>query len=146
MMGQRPQPSFELMIRRCQLTETWQQLAAESDQLFLSLLDARLAPMPGLYDLLDALERAGLPKAIATSSSRALVDACLAAVRLAETVPVHSHRRGHCPRQAAPGDLLDRGPAFRRSPGRNDGLGGQPERLPGGGGGGGIYRGRAGRA
>ena len=73
MMGQRPQPSFELLIRRCQLTETWQQLAAESDHLFLSLLDARLAPMPGLYDLLDALERAGLPKAIATSSNRALV-------------------------------------------------------------------------
>jgi HAD superfamily hydrolase (TIGR01509 family) len=78
MMGQRPQPSFELLIRRCQLTETWQQLAAESDHLFLSLLDARLAPMPGLYDLLDALERAGLPKAIATSSNRALVDGCLA--------------------------------------------------------------------
>ena len=78
MMGQRPQPSFELMIRRFQLAETWQQLAAESDQLFLSLLDARLAPMPGLCDLLDALERAQLPKAIATSSNRALVGACLA--------------------------------------------------------------------
>jgi HAD superfamily hydrolase (TIGR01509 family) len=78
MMGQRPQPSFEAMICRCRLTETWEQLAAESDQLFLSLLDARLAPMPGLYELLDALERAGLPKAIATSSNRALVNACLA--------------------------------------------------------------------
>ena len=62
MMGQRPQPSFELMIRRFQLAETWQQLAAESDQLFLSLLDARLAPMPGLCDLLDALERAAAPQ------------------------------------------------------------------------------------
>ncbi len=77
MMGQRPQPSFELMIRHCHLAETWQQLAAESDQLFLSLLNDYLAPLPGLYDLLDALERAEIPKAIATSSSRGLVHACL---------------------------------------------------------------------
>jgi HAD superfamily hydrolase (TIGR01509 family) len=33
--------------------------------------------MPGLMELLDALERAGLPKAIATSSVPKLVDACL---------------------------------------------------------------------
>ena len=77
MMGQRPQPSFELMIRHCRLSETWQELAAESDQLFLSLLNDHLAPLPGLYDLLDALERAAIPKAIATSSNRALVYACL---------------------------------------------------------------------
>ncbi len=77
MMGRRPQPSFELMICRCHLTETWQQLAAESDQLFLSLLNDYLAPLPGLYDLLEALERAGIPKAIATSSNRELVHACL---------------------------------------------------------------------
>ena len=33
--------------------------------------------MPGLLELLDALERAGIPKAICTSSSRELVAACL---------------------------------------------------------------------
>ena len=77
MMGQRPQPAFELMIRYCHLAETWQQLAAESDQLFLGLLHDYLAPMPGLRELLAALERAGIPKAIATSSPRRLVDACL---------------------------------------------------------------------
>jgi HAD superfamily hydrolase (TIGR01509 family) len=33
--------------------------------------------MPGLLDLLDALEAAGIPKGIGTSSSRALVDALL---------------------------------------------------------------------
>ncbi len=77
MMGLRPQPGFEAMIRHCNLGDTWQQLAAESNQLFISLLNARLAPMPGLLELLDALERAGIPKAIATSSSRELVVACL---------------------------------------------------------------------
>ena len=77
MMGLPPQTSFEKMIRRCNLSDTWQELAAESNILFVSLLDEHLAPMPGLIDLLDALEAADIPKAIATSSARALLDACL---------------------------------------------------------------------
>ena len=77
MMGMQPQPSFEMMISRYHLSDTWQELAAESNRLFLDLLDGRLAMMPGLKELLDALERAGIPKAIGTSSSRELVAACL---------------------------------------------------------------------
>jgi len=77
MMGLRPQPTFETMIRYCKLEETWEPLAAESNELFMSILDDFLAPMPGLLKLLDALEQAGFPKAIGTSSSRQLVDACL---------------------------------------------------------------------
>lgn len=77
MMGLRPQPAFELVIRECHLTESWQELAAESNRLFLELLDDRLRPMPGLMTLLDALEKAGIPKAIGTSSGRELVNACL---------------------------------------------------------------------
>jgi pseudouridine 5'-phosphatase len=77
MMGLTPQASFEIMIRRCNLNESWRELAAESNILFIGLLDRHLAPMPGLMDLLDALEAARIPKAIATSSSRALMDACL---------------------------------------------------------------------
>jgi HAD superfamily hydrolase (TIGR01509 family) len=77
MMGLTPQSSFEIMIRRCNLTDTWRELAAESNILFVSILDEHLAPMPGLIELLDALEAADMPKAIATSSVRALLDACL---------------------------------------------------------------------
>ncbi len=76
-MGMRPQPAFETIIRCCNLDDTWPAMVAESNRLFLELLDGRLAPMPGLLELLDALERAGIPKAIGTSSSRELVDACL---------------------------------------------------------------------
>jgi HAD superfamily hydrolase (TIGR01509 family) len=65
------------MIRYCNLKDTWQELAAESNQLFIEFFDFRSAPMPGLWKLLDALERAGIPKAIATSSRRELVDVCL---------------------------------------------------------------------
>jgi HAD superfamily hydrolase (TIGR01509 family) len=77
MMGLRPEPSFGVMIRYCGLPETWQELVAESNTLFVAMLGDYLAPMPGLLDLLGALERAGLPKAIATSSSYVLVEACL---------------------------------------------------------------------
>lgn len=84
MMGMRPQPSFERMIAHYGLTETWEELAEESNRIFLNLLDGRLAPMPGLMELLDALERAGIPKAICTSSTRELVAACLRPFRLAE--------------------------------------------------------------
>jgi HAD superfamily hydrolase (TIGR01509 family) len=78
MMGLPPRESFNVMIRRHGLTETWQALSAESNQIFLSLLEGHLAPMPGLLPLLDSLERAGLPAAIATSSPRELLTACLA--------------------------------------------------------------------
>ncbi|MBN2473493.1 MAG: HAD family phosphatase [Pirellulales bacterium] len=76
-MGMRPQPTFETMIRRLALDDTWEQLAAESNEIFLGLLDERLAPMPGLPELLDALEVAEIPKAIATSSDRELATAVL---------------------------------------------------------------------
>lgn len=76
-MGLRPQPTFELMIRWHKLDEPWQQLAVESNKIFVGMLDGRLAPMPGLLDLLAALEAAEIPKAIATSSSRELTEEVL---------------------------------------------------------------------
>lgn len=77
MMGLPPQASFEIMIHRCRLPDRWRELADESNKLFIDMLYERLAPMPGLIELLDALEAAGIPKAIATSSARAMLDACL---------------------------------------------------------------------
>jgi len=76
-MGLRPRPTFEAMIRWHKLDENWEEMAAESNRIFLGLLDEHLAPLPGLFDLLDALERSDVPKAIATSSDRRLVEACL---------------------------------------------------------------------
>lgn len=78
MMGLPPQPSFEVMIRYCGLSDTWQQLAAETAELFVQYLPDHLAPMPGLMKLLDTLEWVGIPKAIATSSRLQLVEPCLA--------------------------------------------------------------------
>jgi HAD superfamily hydrolase (TIGR01509 family) len=83
MMGLPPRAAFEVVIQQLRLTEPWNVLAAESDVIFLGLLSERLATMPGLLELLDALESADIPKAIATSSGRRLTEACLAPFQLA---------------------------------------------------------------
>jgi HAD superfamily hydrolase (TIGR01509 family) len=77
-MGRPPQVCFEMMIRWHALEERWEALAAESEEIYVGILDDRLAPMPGLLDLLDALEAAEIPKAICTSSTRRLLTATLA--------------------------------------------------------------------
>jgi HAD superfamily hydrolase (TIGR01509 family) len=46
----------------------------ETEETFPPILDEFLAPMPGAPELLDALEAAGRPKAIATSSRRMFLD------------------------------------------------------------------------
>lgn len=82
MMGLAPRAAFEEMIRWHGLDESWEDLMPESNEIFLRLLEDQLAPMPGLFELLDALEQAGIPKAIATSSDRLLADACLSPFEL----------------------------------------------------------------
>ncbi len=76
-MGRPPRACFEEMIRWHTLDDSWDALAAESEEIFLEILDDHLAPMPGLFELLDRLEAAGLPKAICTSSARRLLVAIL---------------------------------------------------------------------
>lgn len=76
-MGRPPQICFETMIEWHSLDDTWEAMAAESEKVFVSLLGEGVDAMPGMYDLLDALEKASLPKAICTSSSPEVVDAVL---------------------------------------------------------------------
>lgn len=68
MMGRPADVALRLMIDYHALGDTVDELATETDEIFATLLDARLERMPGLAELLDALERVALPKAIATSS------------------------------------------------------------------------------
>ena len=81
-MGRPPRVCFDLMIERHSLDDTWEQLQAESEGIFLRLLKKGVSPMPGLLELLDALEAAGIPKAICTSSSRKILRAVLAPYRM----------------------------------------------------------------
>ncbi len=70
MMGLPGLASLQAMIDHHGLNDTAHRLQGESDDIFARVLPGRVAPMPGLLELLDALELAGVPKAIATSSHR----------------------------------------------------------------------------
>ncbi len=65
----RPQPvALQMMIDWHALSDTVEILSVETEEVFVGLLDTRLALMPGLKELLDALEAGGIPKGVATSS------------------------------------------------------------------------------
>ena len=76
-MGRPPRYCFETFIRRFGFTETWEELQAESEALFLEFLEDGFRVMPGLMELLERIERAGIPKGVCTSSSTRLVSAVL---------------------------------------------------------------------
>lgn len=73
MMGRPGAVALQIMIDWHGLSDTVEQLALETEEVFAEILDVRLELMPGLLELLDALERHALPKAIATSSGRKFV-------------------------------------------------------------------------
>ncbi|MDX1963288.1 MAG: HAD family phosphatase [Pirellulales bacterium] len=76
-MGRPPQVSFPLMINYHGLTDTPEQLARESTEIFTGILDDQLQTMPGLLELLELLEARQIPKAVGTSSGRRFVQKCL---------------------------------------------------------------------
>jgi HAD superfamily hydrolase (TIGR01509 family) len=78
MMGRPARSAFGVLSSYHDLDESLEDLMEESDAIFLGILDAQLAPMPGLVELLAALERSNIPKAIATSSRRSFTQKILA--------------------------------------------------------------------
>jgi HAD superfamily hydrolase (TIGR01509 family) len=69
-MGRPAAISLQTIIEWYGLDDTIDDLNLESDLVFAEFLGSVLALMPGSLALLQALEAAGIPKAIATSSSR----------------------------------------------------------------------------
>ena len=74
MMGRRAPEAFAVMVEMLQLSESIEDLLAESRDIFYAMLETHLAPMPGLFELLDGIERCRIPKAVATSSHRAYLE------------------------------------------------------------------------
>ncbi|MFP6765566.1 MAG: HAD family phosphatase [Planctomycetaceae bacterium] len=70
MMGKRPQDSYGIMKDMLGVSESASELHDETHERFFRLLEHHLQPMPGVFELLDHIERLGLPKAVATSSPR----------------------------------------------------------------------------
>jgi len=77
MMGRPSHVALQIMIDTHTLRATVEELLAETDEIFPEILRQRLAPMPGLVELLSALEKNHIPKGIATSSRRAFVERVL---------------------------------------------------------------------
>jgi HAD superfamily hydrolase (TIGR01509 family) len=98
MMGRPAEAALRLMIDYHRLDDTVDALAAETDEIFATLLDERLERMPGLVELLDALERVEMPKAIATSSgpafARTVLDKFALAPRFAFVLTCDDVREG----------------------------------------------------
>jgi HAD superfamily hydrolase (TIGR01509 family) len=77
MMGRPSHVALQLMIDTHTLKATVEELLAETDEIFPEILGTRLAPMPGLVELIASLERHNIPKGIATSSRRSFVERVL---------------------------------------------------------------------
>jgi HAD superfamily hydrolase (TIGR01509 family) len=77
MLGLRGPEGIEVMKREHALDESCESLAAEAREIFYELMPTELRTMPGLATLLDCVEQAGLPKAVATSSTRAYTERVL---------------------------------------------------------------------
>ncbi|MGQ0633567.1 MAG: HAD family hydrolase [Planctomycetaceae bacterium] len=77
MMGRRAPEAIRAMIDYHTLAATVEDLIAETAALFFERATGRLAPLPGLFELLARIETRGLPKAVATSSSRGYLEEIL---------------------------------------------------------------------
>lgn len=70
MMGQPAAQSLAIMIERCGLSDTIEELVVEGESLFWHFAEEILAPMPGLKELVGGIDAAGVPRAVVTSGAR----------------------------------------------------------------------------
>jgi HAD superfamily hydrolase (TIGR01509 family) len=88
MIGRRAEESLTIMIDMHGLSDTVPELITESHELFFAAAADRLAPMPGLYELLELIETSKLSKALATSSSHQYVQRVVGPFNLLHRFPV----------------------------------------------------------
>lgn len=84
MMGRPGKTALQILIDALAWETTIEAIQTETDGHLRELLPIHLATMPGLIDLLLALESQGIPKAIGTSSRRWFVETVLAPFELAD--------------------------------------------------------------
>jgi HAD superfamily hydrolase (TIGR01509 family) len=82
MMGRPVVDAIQLMIDCHSLPERLEDLMNECREVLDELLASELAPMPGVDGLLDALEAAQMPLAVATSGTRAYAHHALSQLKL----------------------------------------------------------------
>jgi len=70
MIGLPAPEAFGVVIEHEGLTDTWQELQKETDEIFEGILDERLRLMHGVEEFLQAIESRKMPKCVATSSTQ----------------------------------------------------------------------------
>ncbi len=101
MMGRRAREAFAAMIEMMELTETIDELQAESESVFDDLLEKHLCTMPGLIELLGHIEPRGSPRGGHILGSR-IPAPNAGSVRLGPPVPDEAHGGRRNARQAEP--------------------------------------------
>jgi len=88
MLGRRPDEAFQAMKDLTGIDDPIEELKTETRELFWAAAADCLAVMPGLLELLNLVERRGLPKAVATSSPRDYMETLLGKFDLLSRFPV----------------------------------------------------------
>jgi len=86
MIGLAARQAFDILIVEEELTDSWSELQSETDLIFEEILPTELRAMPGLVGMLQRVESYGLPKCVATSSSRAFATKALSLVGMIDRV------------------------------------------------------------
>ncbi|MGL4513508.1 MAG: HAD family hydrolase [Lacipirellulaceae bacterium] len=84
MMGLPSPVAYRTMIEWHGLTETVEELAAESDVIFWELAERMLGPMPGVTETFDLVESLGLPRCVVTSGTRPYAERILSMIGVRE--------------------------------------------------------------
>ena len=77
MIGLPAPKAFGVLIEEEQLTDHWQELQKETDEIFEEILEEQLATMEGVEEILAMVEARGLPRCVATSSTKQFAEAAL---------------------------------------------------------------------
>jgi HAD superfamily hydrolase (TIGR01509 family) len=87
-LGQRVIETAQTAIRLFHLPERPEDLAQEKAEYQITHLDGNVTAMPGLIELLDFVDQAGLKKAVASSGLRRYIDAVLIATHVRDRFSV----------------------------------------------------------
>ena len=107
MLGRRPNEAFQAMKDLTGITDDIEDLKQETLVLFSAIAADHLDTMPGLLDLLDLIEEAGLPRAVATSSPREYMEDVLGQFELLPRFSVTLTAEDVTHGKPHPGDLFD---------------------------------------
>ena len=86
MIGLPAPQAYGVLIEEEGMSETWQELQKETDDIFETILPTQLATMKGLVELLDFLDEADICRCVATSSTRSFATKALTIVGVLDRV------------------------------------------------------------